>query len=573
MPEVCEKFIERFANRSIINGRYIREICREWNQVDAELLSSGGRKTHEQEVILVDGSKAIFLVNRSTFNDKNGDILGLVTVLQDITESNRSQKVLEENEERYKIVTEQTGQLVYDNNIKSNKLFWAGAVEEVFGYNLEGVKKFKLEDWIEHIHPEDRKYVLEILMQSRKTGGRSRVQYRLRKKDGTYIYVEDTGTYLINDNGEPYRVLGVVKDITEQKLTHKQLEKNEEKYRIITEQTGQLVYDYDFKTDEGNWGGAVEEITGYLSQEFQGISFEVWSEHIHPEDRERIIKQVLEMQKEGGKYRLEFRFRKKDGTYFYAEDNGVCLLDENGKPYRILGVIKDITERKLAQKKLEISEEKYRSFIHNFKGIAFQLDENLVPEFVHGTVEEITGYTEEDFMSKRVWWLDIAHPEDMPAFRKQVMRIKNSRRAYDTKFEYRIKRKDGKIRWINELYQKIPGKNGKPDQYQGAVYDITDKKEAEEALNEIKEARIKEIHHRIKNNLQVISSLLDLQAEKFEDEKVREAFRESQSRIISMALIHEELYQERNMETLNFTAYLRKLSENLFQTYRLDHPG
>ena len=153
------------------------------------------------------------------------------------------------------------------------------------------------------------------------------------------------------------------------------------------------------------------------------------------------------------------------------------------------------------------------------------------------------------------------------------MRIKNSRRAYDTKFEYRIKRKDGKIKWINELYQKIPGKNGKPDKYQGAVYDITEKKEAEEALNEIKEARIKEIHHRIKNNLQVISSLLDLQAEKFEDEKVREAFRESQSRIISMALIHEELYQERNMETLNFTAYLRKLSENLFQTYRLDHPG
>jgi two-component sensor histidine kinase len=73
--------------------------------------------------------------------------------------------------------------------------------------------------------------------------------------------------------------------------------------------------------------------------------------------------------------------------------------------------------------------------------------------------------------------------------------------------------------------------------------------------------------------LQVISSLLDLQAEKFGDEKVREAFMESQSRIISMALIHEELYQEKNIESLNFAAYIRKLSESLFQTYRLDHPG
>jgi PAS domain S-box-containing protein len=307
LPEVCEKFFQRFPNRSIINGRHIKEICREWDLVDAELLKSGGRKIHEQEVVLVDGSKATFLVNRSTFNNYNGDIIGLVTVLQDITESKQSKKALEENEERYRIVTEQTGQLVYDNNIDNNRISWAGAVEEVFGYNIEEVKKFRLEDWIDHIHPEDRKYVLEIFMQARKTGGRSRVQYRLRKKDGTYIYVEDTGTYLQNEIGGAYRVLGVVEDITEQKLTHKQLEENEEKYRIITEQTGQLVYDYDFKSEKGNWGGAIEETTGYLPQEFQGISFEVWSEHIHPEDRERIIKQIMEIQKEGGKYRLDFR--------------------------------------------------------------------------------------------------------------------------------------------------------------------------------------------------------------------------------------------------------------------------
>jgi two-component sensor histidine kinase len=105
--------------------------------------------------------------------------------------------------------------------------------------------------------------------------------------------------------------------------------------------------------------------------------------------------------------------------------------------------------------------------------------------------------------------------------------------------------------------------------------DITKRKEAEQALASIEIARKKEIHHRIKNNLQVISSLLDLQAEKFKDREniigseVLEAFRESQSRVISMALIHEELYRGGGFETLNFSAYIEELADNLLSTYRL----
>ncbi len=105
--------------------------------------------------------------------------------------------------------------------------------------------------------------------------------------------------------------------------------------------------------------------------------------------------------------------------------------------------------------------------------------------------------------------------------------------------------------------------------------DITERKKAEEALRNFEIARQKEIHHRIKNNLQVISSLLDLQAEKFKDrDKIRnsevmEAFKESQSRVISMALIHEELHKGEIFEKLNFSSYIEKLADNLILTYRL----
>jgi two-component sensor histidine kinase len=105
--------------------------------------------------------------------------------------------------------------------------------------------------------------------------------------------------------------------------------------------------------------------------------------------------------------------------------------------------------------------------------------------------------------------------------------------------------------------------------------DITKRKEAEEALANIEIARQKEIHHRIKNNLQIISSLLDLQAEKFKnreiikDSEVLEAFKESQNRVISMALIHEELHKGEVFETLNFSSYVKELADNLLLTYRL----
>ena len=103
----------------------------------------------------------------------------------------------------------------------------------------------------------------------------------------------------------------------------------------------------------------------------------------------------------------------------------------------------------------------------------------------------------------------------------------------------------------------------------GVLLDITKRKKAEEALLKTETLRKKEIHHRIKNNLQVISSLLSLQADQFSDEKVKEAFQDSQNRVISMSLIHEELYKTGASEALDFTAYLQKLATELLQSYKI----
>jgi two-component sensor histidine kinase len=110
----------------------------------------------------------------------------------------------------------------------------------------------------------------------------------------------------------------------------------------------------------------------------------------------------------------------------------------------------------------------------------------------------------------------------------------------------------------------------------GIMLDITERKKAEQALLKTEEIRKKEIHHRIKNNLQVISSLLSLQAEHFSDKKVKESFHDSQNRVISMSLIHEELYktgETGSVETFDFKAYIQKLANELFRSYMVGDEG
>ncbi len=157
-------------------------------------------------------------------------------------------------------------------------------------------------------------------------------------------------------------------------------------------------------------------------------------------------------------------------------------------------------------------------------------------------------------------------PEYLPLFFDNIKKAV-SNPDLSREIEYRIRRKDGETKWVREILQKLPECTRAPGRIQGLVRDITRRKTAEETLTKMQEARIKEIHHRIKNNLQVISSLLSLEAEKFSDERTLEAFRESQNRVISMALIHEELYEGKGMDAIDFAVYLRKLTLDLFSSY------
>jgi len=527
-------------------------------------------RIHHYETIRLrkDGKRINVSLTLSPIFDASENLIATLVIARDITRSKKAEEKLQKSEERYRLVTEQTGQVIYDYDMRTDKCSWTGAIEEVTGYSFEEFQKLGKDVWIKNIKPLNTNYADEKSRSMRRTGNRFKEELMFRRKDGTCIYIENRGVCLKGPESHPYEAIGVLKDITGPRLAKTQLQESEERYRIATERTGQVVFDFNLETLELRLAGAIREVTGYYPEELENSDKSVLIEYVHPEDRIELLDMLGKSFEEKKKFQVEFRFRRRDGNYIYAESRGIWLTDGKGEAYRAIGVIKNITDRILAIKEIEESEAKYRSFIQNFHGIIYQADENFVPVFLHGAVEEITGYGAEAFKS-RIKWENIVHPDDLARVLKEEEKIKSSPSADYGELLYRIKHRDGRIRWVNEIYQKIQGNDDNPGFYQSTIYDVTEKKDAEKFVLNIEAARKKEIHHRIKNNLQVISSLLDLQAEKFRDEEVLEAFRESQNRVVSMSLIHEELYKGGGTDTLNFSEYIRKLTENLFQTYSL----
>ena len=448
---------------------------------------------------------------------------------------------------------------------------WNKGAEQVYGYSAKEILGKPISILEPYILVEETKELVELIKQKDRIHHHETLRLR---KDGKIINVSLTLSPILDVSENLIAVLVIARDITKSKKAEEKLKKSRERYKIVTEQIGQMVYDYDSRTGECIWEGAIEEVTGYSFEELQKFGKDFWVNNIHCEDKNHVNEIFQNVKTTEGRFKEELRLKRKDGTYIYIENKGLSLKDHEGQFYGAIGILKDITSTKVAEIQLQESERKYRSFIQNFHGIAFQTDKNFVPIFLHGAVEEITGYNEKDLISV-LKWKEITHPDDLPFVPKEYEHIQNYPSAGYGEIEFRIKHKDGRTKWLNEIYQRVSGNNGKPEFFQGAIYDVTEKKETEKFLKNIETARKKEIHHRIKNNLQVISSLLDLQAEKFKNKmgltisEIIDAFRESQDRVISMALIHEELYKGGELDTLNFSSYIKELVENLFLTYKL----
>lgn len=208
----------------------------------------------------------------------------------------------------------------------------------------------------------------------------------------------------------------------------------------------------------------------------------------------------------------------------------------------------------------------------NMLDLMFQVNSEGIFEYVSPSIKDLLGYEAEDIIGKRDYeFINMVHPDDFEILMDTIQLVIQTLKP--NRAQHRFKHADGHYIWVETVGN--PLSNDKKE-FSGAVYitrDITELKKVENQLKsslEEKEVLLREIHHRVKNNMQIISSLLNLQSRYLNDEKTVNVLNESRNRVKSMAMVHEELYRSRDLSKIDFADYIQRLLSGLFSSYGVD---
>jgi PAS domain S-box-containing protein len=292
-----------------------------------------------------------------------------------------------------------------------------------------------------------------------------------------------------------------------------------------------------------------------------------WRAAIHPEDVDRLVKAWTASLASGAPLDIEARMRRHDGVYRWFLLRGRPVRDEQGRITRWYGTNIDIEDLKRAESALRRNEEFLNDGERMSKTGSFSWDLNTGE--LHWSLETCRIYEVDPSVTPRLEMVvERTHPADVQQTRDLYERA--VRAPDDWEIERRLLFPDGRMKHVHVLARLVRDEAGNPHYYAGAVKDITQAKREEARLQsalEEKEALLKEVHHRVKNNLQLISSLLSLQEPRGGDGRVAELFAESRNRVRSMALVHENLYRAGHFGHVPMAGHIADLCHQLARAY------
>jgi PAS domain S-box-containing protein len=492
--------------------------------------------------------------------DKEGKPKRMVGTHTDITDLKLAERTLKNSEKRFRMLFEQNNAVMILVDPQTGMIVDANpAASKFYGYPIIMLRSMNI-DQINQLPPEEICKARESVIK----GGKYFI-FPHKLAAGEIRTVEVFSSPI--QYGDKIILFSIVNDITEQKKAEDALRKSEETFRSLIHNSTDLIRILD---EEGRIifdSPSSERILGYKEGYFIGKNP---LDFIHPDDQERVANDLSEVyEKRNPGIPSEFRILKADGEYLPVESVSQNMMNVQG----IEGIVvttHPIKERKKMEEALCDSEEKYRTLFESDPNYMVLVGLDGVILDVNDATLSFSGLSKERLIGERFTDLGFFPEEDAQ------LQVKNLFLAIKEEnvqaFQCKIINKTGGYSWIES--QLVPlEKEGEIASILVIATDITERKIATDQLKSSlmeKEVLLKEIHHRVKNNMQIISSLLNLQTHHVHDDKIAvDVLKESQNRVKSMAMIHEKLYQSKNFTNIKFDEYIERLISELFYSYNI----
>ena len=485
--------------------------------------------------------------------DENEKPVVIYGAVQDITENKRVKKELKENEKRLELALNGADLGMWEWNMHTGEMPINKQWAEMLGYSIDEIEPHE-KSWWNLVHPDD---VYRVSKEWEKAvDGKTpfyEAEYRMLTKTGNWKWIYSRAKVTErDDDGKSLRMSGIHQDIDKRKTAEKDLHLM--KNTVKSSLNGIAITDLDYKLTYVN--PSCLNIFGYENKnEVMGknvVDFLV--------DSENCSKAFQDLQNKGC-WEGELKAIRKDNSIFDIYVSANWVIGDVGKPIALMASFNDITERKKSE------EEKSIMLNSTNEHIVYQ-DIDCKIKWCNKANADYAGLDPEDFIDNYCYilWYGKDEPCDNCSVQKaiktgnheEVVKKTLDGRTWNIKADPVRDSKGniiGAMQITNEITEKVRAEE-KIREYAGELEKINRELEDRvrkqtEQIRNAERTRELELHHRIKNNLQVISSLLNLQSGKFEDEDVNDAFKDTQNRVISMSLVHQKLYQTCDLDSID----------------------
>ncbi|MDE3058352.1 MAG: PAS domain S-box protein [Bacteroidota bacterium] len=390
----------------------------------------------------------------------------------EINERIEAERRLRNSEKLYRTLVDTARDVIYTLSPEGNITSLNPAFETLTGWQCT---QWLGKHFASLVHPEDLKRALDIFAKVLHGEEPELFELRVRTLWDKYLIGEFVATPQLRD-GRMIGSIGIARDITARREAEEQLRRNEEQFRLITENIADLVVMLDMKGRVLYNSPSYQSLVGNAAPARGTDLFE----NIHSDDRERVKTIFYDMVKTGKGQRVEYRFVRPDGTIRYIESHGSIICGNDGRTERVIIVSRDSTERRLALEKLKVHEQRLADAqqMAHIGSWEWDIGENKIDW--SDELYRIYNLTPEEFAGSFDVYMERIHPEDRDFVREAIDVSLQKQQPF--RFEHRIVHGDGAVRIVEARGEVLVSENGTPLKMIGTSQDITERKNADEAV-------------------------------------------------------------------------------------------